>query len=122
MLPLNPIDSTLINADPKVSAANVDLFIEHGSVPSGDSPQIAMPACGDGKLLTGQQLADIIAYVISLNTGKQCGITDRDNSQAWLQNGRKVSIKVSRFHIADSKFAQHPYLLQPRLLIDPVDF
>jgi mono/diheme cytochrome c family protein len=67
---LNPIDSTLINADPKVTTANIDLFIEHGSVPSGDSPQIAMPAFGDGKLLTGQQIADIIAYVISLNTGK----------------------------------------------------
>ena len=67
---VNPIDSTLINADPKVTAANIDLFIEHGSVPSGDGPQIAMPAFGDGKLLTSQQIADIIAYVISLNTGK----------------------------------------------------
>jgi mono/diheme cytochrome c family protein len=68
--PLNPIDSTLLNADPKVSAANIDLFIEHGSVPSGDSPQIAMPAFGDGKLLTSQQIADVIAFVIRLNTGK----------------------------------------------------
>jgi len=67
---VNPIDSTLINADPKVTAANIDLFIEHGSVPAGDGPQIAMPAFGDGKLLTSQQIADIIAYVISLNTGK----------------------------------------------------
>jgi mono/diheme cytochrome c family protein len=68
--PLNPIDSTLLNADPKVSAANIDLFVEHGSVPSGDNPQISMPAFGDGKLLTSQQIADIIAYIISLNTGK----------------------------------------------------
>lgn len=68
--PLNPIDSTLLNADSKLTAANIDLFIEHGSVPAGDSPQIAMPAFGDGKLLTSQQIADIIAYVSSLNSGK----------------------------------------------------
>jgi len=30
---LNPIDSTIANADPKIFAANVDLFVEHGSVP-----------------------------------------------------------------------------------------
>ena len=65
--PLNPIDSTLVNADPKVFAANLDLFIEHGSVPSGDNPSIIMPSFGDSQLLTGQQIADILAYVIRLN-------------------------------------------------------
>jgi len=29
-----------------------------------------MPAFGDGKLLTDQQIADIIAYVMALNSGK----------------------------------------------------
>ena len=64
---LNPIDPTLANQDPKVFAANVDLFVEHGSTPSGPSPHIIMPAFGDLKLLTDQQLADLIAYVMSLN-------------------------------------------------------
>lgn len=67
---INPIDPTIANADPKVFAANLDLFIEHGSVPSGANPQLMMPAFGDGKLLTDQQIADIIAYVISLNSGQ----------------------------------------------------
>jgi mono/diheme cytochrome c family protein len=64
---LNPIDSTLANADPKVFAANIDVFIEHGSVPAGDSPLIMMPAFGDGKMITDQQIADLIAYVMRLS-------------------------------------------------------
>jgi mono/diheme cytochrome c family protein len=64
---LSPIDPTLANPDPRVFASNLDLFIEHGSVPSGDSPQIMMPSFGDSKMLADQQIADLIAYVISLN-------------------------------------------------------
>jgi mono/diheme cytochrome c family protein len=65
--PLNPIDSTMVNADPKVFATNIDLFIEHGSTPEGDNPAKTMKALGDEKKLTPQQIADVIAYVISLN-------------------------------------------------------
>ncbi len=67
---LKPIDPTIANADPKVFAANLDRFIEHGSVPSGPSPLIMMPAFGDGHLLTNQQIADIIAYLIASNQGR----------------------------------------------------
>ncbi len=65
--PLNPIDSTLVNADYKTFAANIDLFIQHGSTPSGTSPTFSMPPWGDSGKLTQQQIADVIAYVISLN-------------------------------------------------------
>ena len=65
--PLNPIDPTIANADPKVFAYNVDLFVEHGSTPDGTNPTFSMPPWGDKKLLTPQQIADVIAYVISLN-------------------------------------------------------
>jgi mono/diheme cytochrome c family protein len=64
---LNPIDSTIANSDPAVFAFNMDLFLEHGSVPGGSSPQFTMPAWGDQKKLTPQQIADVMAYVISLN-------------------------------------------------------
>jgi mono/diheme cytochrome c family protein len=64
---INPIDSTLVSADPKTFAANIDLFVEHGSVPSGDGPLIMMPPFGDGKMLTDQQIADLIAYVMRLS-------------------------------------------------------
>jgi mono/diheme cytochrome c family protein len=66
--PLNPIDGTLIDPDPKVYATNLDLFLEHGSTPEGPSPKQTMPAWGDDKKLTAQQIADVIAYLISLNS------------------------------------------------------
>ena len=64
---LNPIDPTLVSSDPSVFAVNVDLFIEHGSVPEGPSPMIVMPPFGDGGMLTHQTIADLIAYVMHLN-------------------------------------------------------
>jgi mono/diheme cytochrome c family protein len=64
---LNPIDPTIANSDPKVFAVNVDLFIEHGSVPEGPSPQIMMPPFGDSQMLSQQQIADLIVYVMALN-------------------------------------------------------
>jgi mono/diheme cytochrome c family protein len=64
---LKPIDPTLINSDPEIFAQNLDLFIEHGSVPEGPDPLIMMPSFGDSKMLTPQQIADVIAYVMQLN-------------------------------------------------------
>lgn len=66
--PLSPIDETMVSKDPKVFATNIDLFVEHGSKPEGDNPKEIMAAWGDDKKLTPQQIADVIAYVISLNT------------------------------------------------------
>jgi len=65
--PLNPIDPSIANADPKVFAYNLDLFVQHGSTPYGPSPTFLMPPWGDSGKLTQQQIADVIAYVISLN-------------------------------------------------------
>ena len=65
--PLNPIDSTLVSPDAKTYATNIDLFIEHGSTPSGTIPNFYMPAWCDSGALQPQQIADVIAYIISLN-------------------------------------------------------
>jgi mono/diheme cytochrome c family protein len=65
--PLNPIDDTIKSKEPVVFAYNVDLFLEHGSTPDGTSPIYNMPAWGDQNKLTPQQIADVIAYVMSLN-------------------------------------------------------
>jgi mono/diheme cytochrome c family protein len=65
--PLNPIDETMINSDYATFATNVDLFIEHGSVPEGKGPQIMMPSFGDWGMLSDSQIADLIAYVLDLN-------------------------------------------------------
>ena len=64
---LNPIDPTIKNPDPKLFASNIDLFVEHGSTPAGPNPTFSMIAWGDKKLMTPQQIADVIAYVLSLN-------------------------------------------------------
>jgi mono/diheme cytochrome c family protein len=68
--PLNPIDPTIANSDPKVFATHLDLFIQNGSIPEGPNPLLMMPAFGENKMLTQQQIADIIAYVLSLNGDK----------------------------------------------------
>ena len=65
---LNPIDPGLVSSDLKVFATNIDLFIEHGSTPEGSNPAKIMTAFGDQKIMTAQEIADVIAYVISLNT------------------------------------------------------
>jgi len=70
--PLSPIDDTLKSSDYKTFATNLDLFIEHGSTPEladGATPPPAreMPAWGDTGKLQPQQIADVIAYLISLN-------------------------------------------------------
>jgi mono/diheme cytochrome c family protein len=65
--PLNPIDPLLKDPDPKVFAFNIDLFIQHGSTPEGTSPFRNMPGWGDKNAITQQQIADMIAYIISLN-------------------------------------------------------
>jgi mono/diheme cytochrome c family protein len=64
---LNPIDSTLIDPDYKTYATNLDLFLQHGSTPAGTSPVFRMPAWGESGTLAQQQIADVIAYLISLN-------------------------------------------------------
>ncbi len=64
---LNPIDPLLKSADASEYATNLDLFVEHGSRPAGPNPTFSMLAWGDGKLLSPQQIADVIAYVIELN-------------------------------------------------------
>lgn len=64
---LNPIDPTIVSSDSKTYATNIDLFIQNGSTPEGTSPEKSMPAFGKTDALTQQQIADVIAYIISLN-------------------------------------------------------
>jgi mono/diheme cytochrome c family protein len=67
MPPVNPIDSSLVSPDYKTYAYNLDLFIQNGSVPAGVNPAFQMPAWGVNGALTQRQIADVIAYIISIN-------------------------------------------------------
>ena len=64
---LNPIDPSLPGSNAAEFAANVDLFLEHGSRPEGRAPEKEMPAWGDTRGLQPQQIADLIAYIMRLN-------------------------------------------------------
>jgi len=65
--PLNPIDRSIYSPDPVVFSRNIDIYIQHGSVPSGPHPKESMPAFGDKLMLTQQMIAQIEAYILSLN-------------------------------------------------------
>ena len=64
---LDPIDPMLADADPRVFAGNIDRFIQHGSTPTGPAPSLSMQAFGDSHTLTQEEIANIEAYVLSLN-------------------------------------------------------
>ncbi len=61
---LNPIEPAFKIGNFRL---NLDLFIEHGSIPAGPSPVNVMDAWGDKGKLNPQQIADLIAYIVSLN-------------------------------------------------------
>jgi mono/diheme cytochrome c family protein len=65
--PLAPISRELFSDDPVVFAANIDRFIQHGATPPGPAPALQMPAFGTTRSLTVQEIANIEAYVLSLN-------------------------------------------------------
>ena len=68
--PLNPIDPGFLEqaqGDPAAFAQAVDVFVQHGSRPTGSNPQQSMVAWGDRKLLSQSDIADVEAYVLSLN-------------------------------------------------------
>jgi mono/diheme cytochrome c family protein len=67
---LNPIDPGFVddaNGNAAIFAHDIDLFVQHGSRPSGPKPLISMPGFGDHHLLPQQDLADIEAFVMQLN-------------------------------------------------------
>jgi sulfur oxidation c-type cytochrome SoxX len=65
--PLKPIDRALYNPDPKIFAETIDKIIQHGSMPSGPHPALHMPAWGDTRSLTQQEIANLEAYIMALN-------------------------------------------------------
>ena len=64
---LNPIDPEIKNVDAQIFIANLDLYLQSGSAPEGTTPKLNMPAFGRDKTLSQQDLANLIAYLISLN-------------------------------------------------------
>ncbi len=64
---LNPIAADEASEDMKTFIVNIDRYIQHGSRPAGPGPQFSMLPFGDTHALTQQQIADLEAYILSLN-------------------------------------------------------
>ena len=64
---LNPISKKLFNKNPQDFANNIDIFIQHGSVPAGKTPALHMFSYGDSHTLTQQEIANIEAYILNIN-------------------------------------------------------
>jgi len=62
---LNPIDRNVFNADPQAFVEHIDQFIQHGIPNTEGGPN--MPNFGDSHALTQAQIADLEAYVLSIN-------------------------------------------------------
>jgi mono/diheme cytochrome c family protein len=65
--PLKPIDPEFASKTPSAFAANIDRFIQHGSIPDGPNPVLLMPNWGDSRALSQQEIADVEAYLMRLN-------------------------------------------------------
>jgi hypothetical protein len=57
----------LFSDNPLVFTENIDRVIQHGASPTGPSPSLMMPAFGDTRALTLPMIANIEAYILSLN-------------------------------------------------------
>jgi ubiquinol-cytochrome c reductase cytochrome b subunit len=64
---LYPVNKALYSQNPKQFAENIDVFIQHGSVPVGAYPVQKMFDYGDSYSLTQPQIANIEAYILNLN-------------------------------------------------------
>ncbi|OGD21897.1 MAG: hypothetical protein A2W03_10955 [Candidatus Aminicenantes bacterium RBG_16_63_16] len=72
---LNPIDREIYDPDPAVFVGRIDPFLQDGSTPPGPGPRLRMPAFGKSMGLTQEQIANLGAYVLSLNGVDRGGIS-----------------------------------------------
>ena len=93
--PLNPIDRELFHTDPRIFAANIDKYIQHGSMPDGPHPAIHMLPFGDSHSLTQQEISNIEAYVLRLN-----GVDRAQLIHPGMRPGRFYILTVLVFGIA----------------------
>jgi ubiquinol-cytochrome c reductase cytochrome b subunit len=73
---LNPVDSLLFSTDPRFFARNIDIYIQQGSVPGGPDPALKMLPFGDSNALTQEEIANVEAYILSLNKVDRAALID----------------------------------------------
>ena len=65
--PLNPVTKDLFSKDPLAFVRNIDIVIQNGATPKGPHPFKNMPAYGKTNTMTQQEIAEVEAYIMSLN-------------------------------------------------------
>jgi len=93
--PLAPISRGLFSDDSVVFAENIDRFIQHGATPPGPAPVLQMPAFGTTHSLTLPEIANIEAYVLSLNGVDAAKIIHPGISPLRFVEGTAVLFAVS---------------------------
>ncbi len=63
---LNPINRNVFNSDPQTFVEHIDQFIQHGA-PALEAGGPSMPNFGESNTLTQAQIADLEAYILSVN-------------------------------------------------------
>ena len=81
---LNPINKALFSKSPKQFADNIDRFIQHGSDPPGPHPSLKMFGYGDSYSLTQPQIANIEAYIMSLNHVNRAQIESPNSARTFF--------------------------------------
>jgi ubiquinol-cytochrome c reductase cytochrome b subunit len=79
---MQPIDKALYNKNPQLFATAIDLIIQHGARPDGPHPALIMPAFGDTRALTQEEISHLEAYILELN-GVQRGEILHPGMQPW---------------------------------------
>jgi sulfur oxidation c-type cytochrome SoxX len=105
---VQPIDRALYNKSPQLFASAIDLIIQHGSRPAGPHPALIMPAFGDTRALSQEQIAHLEAYILELN-GVQRGEILHPGMQPW-----KLLLAVSAVFLLFAGFAFYRLLVRDR--------
>jgi ubiquinol-cytochrome c reductase cytochrome b subunit len=92
---LNPISRKLYDANALSFIDLIDPVIQNGSVPAGPNPAFRMPDFGKSNTLTQQQIAQIEAYILSLN-----GVNRAQIQNPGMKPGKFMLFALGLFAVA----------------------
>ena len=81
---LDPVNLGLFSASPDQFAENIDRFIQHGSVKSVPPASLTMFDYGDSYTLTQPQIANIEAYILSVNAVNRAEIASPGSARGFF--------------------------------------
>ena len=92
---LNPIARKYFAAEPGEFATNIDRVLQHGAIPKGPLPEKSMLTFGTTHSLSQEEIADLEAYILSLN-----GVERGQLKHPGIQPGALLLIVLAAFTLA----------------------